>query len=216
MKRGKIRVFATAPTWRRLPSVSAPIGLAPSHAGGLSGANMPMVRASRGRRMPSGSRRSSISSGSPAVECAVTPATVPTFVRRDGEQIRDRTAAAKVPEIDEGFAFELAAEQSADPGAGEPERVAVGGVQFENEGIAQGRPYGARLDVGTLRRRALAAPFFPVSVKLPARCVFHGARSCIVAARLSLNGTAFASDGCLLECRAGGVPRRRAGAQRRR
>jgi hypothetical protein len=88
------------------------------------------------------------------------------FVRRDGEQIRDRTAVAKVPEIDEGFAFELAAEQSADPGAGEPERVAVGGVQFENEGIAQGRPYGAGLDVGTLRRRALAAPFFPVSVKL--------------------------------------------------
>src|SRR5580704_216426 len=120
------------------------------------------------------------------------------FVRRDGEQIRNRTAAAKVPKVDKGFAFELAAEQSADPGAGEPERMAVGGVQFENERIAQGRPNGARLDIGTLRRRAPAAPFFPVSEKLPARCVFHDARSCIPTARLSRNGTAFASCGSLL------------------
>src|SRR6202035_1221537 len=96
------------------------------------------------------------------------------FVRRNGEQIRDRSAAAKIPKIDEGFAFELAAEQSADPGAGEPERMAVGAVQFETEGVAQGLANGARLDVGTLRRQALAALFFPVSVKLPACCVFHG------------------------------------------
>src|SRR6202030_4860765 len=101
------------------------------------------------------------------------------FIGRDGEQIRYRTLAAEGPKVDEGFAFELAAEQGANPGAGEPERMAVGGVQFENEGIAQGLTNGARLDVGTLRRRALAAPFFPVSVKLPACRVFHDARSCI-------------------------------------
>jgi len=69
-----------------------------------------------------------------------------------------------------------------------------------------------RLDGFNARRRALAAPFFPVSVKLPARCVFHDARSCIpiAAARLSLIGTGFASCGSLLgteqaACR-GGVP----------
>src|SRR4029077_9370987 len=125
-------------------------------------------------------------------------------------------AAAKGPKVDEGLAFELAAEQGANPGAGEPERMAVRAIQFENEGIAQGRPYGTRFDVGTLRRRALAAPFLPVSVKLPARCVFHDARSCIPAVRLSLIGTAFASGGSLPGCRAGGVPRRRAGRRRRR
>ena len=141
---------------------------------------MPMVRASRGRRMPSGSSKSSRSTGFTGGAVGGHAGNgADAFIGRDREQIRDRTSAAEGPKIDEGFAFELAAEQGADPGAGEPERMAVGAVQFENEGIAQGLPNGARLDVGTLRRRALAAPFIPVSVKLPARCVFHGARSCI-------------------------------------
>ena len=77
------------------------------------------------------------------------------FLGRDGEQIRYRTSAAKGPKIDEGFTFELAAEQSAHPGAGEPERMTVGGIQFENEGLAQGLANGAWLDLGTLRRREM-------------------------------------------------------------
>ena len=73
-----------------------------------------------------------------------------------------------------GFRFELAAEQRADPRAGEPDRIAGAAVERQNEGVAQHAADGAGFDVGALGRRAGAAPFLPIGVKLAAGRMFHG------------------------------------------
>jgi hypothetical protein len=84
------------------------------------------------------------------------------FVAEDREQARDDGTAVRCPEPQKWLASELAVEQRAYPGTGEPERMAAGRVEREDEGIAQGAADGARLDLRALWRRASAAPLFPI------------------------------------------------------
>jgi hypothetical protein len=68
---------------------------------------------------------------------------------------------------------QLAVEQRAYPGTGEPDRMAAGRVEREDEGIAQRAANGPRLDLRALWRRASAAPLFPIGIELAACRVFH-------------------------------------------
>ena len=68
---------------------------------------------------------------------------------------------------------QLAVEQRAYPGTGEPDRMAAGRVEREDEGIAQRAANGARLDLRALWRCAPAAPLFPIGIELAACRVFH-------------------------------------------
>ena len=118
-------------------------------------------------------------------------------------------AAAHKP--DEGFAFKLAAEQGANPRAGEPKRMAGAVVERQDEGVAEHLADGARLDLGALRRRTACRAARPNTHRVrgslrvswtPASC-----RLVPAAAHLSRIGTALAANGFL--CGVGS--RRRAG-----
>ena len=93
-------------------------------------------------------------------------------------------AALEVPELHEGFALELAAEQRAHARAGKPERMVRLRIESDDEAVAEDVPDGARLDVAALRREPAAAPFVPIGEQLAGGRAFHGpALSHLVASR---------------------------------
>ena len=142
------------------------------------------------------------------------------LVVEDGKEIGDDRLARRGPQADERLAFELAAEQRADPRAGEPKRMTRAAVERQDEGVAEHLANGAGLDLGALGRRTLAAPLLPIRIEFPARCVFHGRTApChrAAAAHLSLIGTGFAANGCLMRVRSRGrADARVSGSERRR
>ncbi len=69
--------------------------------------------------------------------------------------------------------FQLAAEQRAEAGAGEAEKMVVVAVHLDHEGVAQHMADGAGLDVGTLRRRPGPAALIPIFEQLAVGWVFH-------------------------------------------
>ena len=116
--------------WRRLPSVRAPIGLAPSQGGTLSGANTPIVRAKLGRpRAERQQQKLEIDRFAVGALCRHAGDCAGAFVGQDREQAGDDRLARRGPEIEEGFPFDLAAEQRADPRAGKANRMPGAAVE---------------------------------------------------------------------------------------
>ena len=77
------------------------------------------------------------------------------------DQQRRGAAIGRIEQRDDVLAAQLAAEQGADPRAGEPHRVAGGGVERQHQGIGQGAGNGGRRHQRPLRgvgRRPSAGP----------------------------------------------------------
>src|SRR5262249_50268938 len=77
------------------------------------------------------------------------------------------------PEPQKGLAFELAVEQRAYPGAGEPDRVPVRRFEGKDEGVTEGAANRARFDLRPLGRYASATLLLPIGIEFAARRVFH-------------------------------------------
>ena len=69
--------------------------------------------------------------------------------------------------------LQIAAEQGADPGAGDAKRIAGGGVIGQHEDIAEQFAHRAGLDLAAVRRARVAALFVPICEKLAVRRMFH-------------------------------------------
>src|ERR1043165_4850175 len=80
------------------------------------------------------------------------------LIRHDGEKLRDLRARFIAPQVQERLVFELPAEQRADTRAGQPERMAAAGIEFQDEHVAQGAPDRTRLDLAAFRRATRAPP----------------------------------------------------------
>ncbi len=111
----------------------------------------------------------------PSSTCAVTPATTPgRFVGDDCEQLVDRNAAVRAPQIGKRLAFELAIEQRADARTGEAEPQLADEIGRQHEGVAERVADFGRIDVGARRRHPAAAFLGPVVEHGPCGLMFHG------------------------------------------
>ena len=90
-----------------------------------------------------------------------------------GEQLAHRSLAGLFPKLNEALALEFAAEQRAEPRAGETEWMLGEAVGGQYKGVAKQAPDRARLDIGAIGRQPAAAALIPVIVKLPVGRVFH-------------------------------------------
>src|SRR5262249_2864265 len=77
------------------------------------------------------------------------------------------------PQIEKAVALELAAEQRADPGAGDAERMPPPRVEGENERIGKHAADGAGLDVATFRGEPPPPLLVPIIVQLAYRRMLH-------------------------------------------
>ena len=84
------------------------------------------------------------------------------LVGHDAEQFLNEIAAGLAPERAEGLALDLAAEQRADPGTGQPEAELIDEIRRQHDGIAKRVPDGDRIDVGTLGCRTRAPLRVPI------------------------------------------------------
>src|SRR5262249_60583607 len=77
------------------------------------------------------------------------------------------------PQIEKAVALELAAEQRAEPGAGDAERMPPPRVEGENERIGKHAADGAGLDVATFRGEPPPPLLVPIIVQLAYRRMLH-------------------------------------------
>src|SRR5262245_48701315 len=114
------------------------------------------------------------------------------FIGDADEPLAHRRMASRFPQCDEALALELAAEQGADAGACEAERMTGAFVDGEDEGIAEHVADRSRLDLAAFGGCAPATPPVPICEQLTARSMLHGAPvspSRTIRVLLSLSGT---------------------------
>src|SRR4029077_12704876 len=95
------------------------------------------------------------------------------LVGDDRQELAHVAAARGRPQIEKNFVLELAAEQRAEPRAGDAERMAVRGLEGEDEGVGEHAADRAGLDIGALGRRPPGAPLVPIVEHLAYRRMLH-------------------------------------------